>query len=62
MNGVAIEAAGAKNHRLHWRRTLHSRLTDQIIGLKKDDSKPSSSNFPDHYQKHVADKAGGIYS
>ncbi|HRY37056.1 MAG TPA: trigger factor [Candidatus Magasanikbacteria bacterium] len=58
IGGVAVEGGQAKNHHVYLNEEHYiPGLKDQLIGVKKDDTKEFSLRFPkNHYQKHLADK------
>jgi trigger factor len=55
---VAIEGGQAKNHQVYLSEPHYiPGLAEQLVGLKKDDTKEFNLKFPkEHYQKHLAGK------
>jgi trigger factor len=55
---VPVEGGQAKNHQVYLNEPHYiPGLAEQLVGLKKDDSKEFTLKFPkEHYQKHLANK------
>jgi trigger factor len=58
LGGVSLEGGQAKGHQVYLSEPYYiPGLTDQLLGLKKDDAKTFTLTFPkEHYQKNVAGK------
>lgn len=58
LDKVPVEGGQAPNHQVYLSEAHYiPGLAEQLIGLKKDDTKEFSLKFPkDHYQKHLAGK------
>ena len=58
INKVPVEGGQAPNHQVYLNEDHYiPGLAEQLLGLKKDDSKEFSLKFPkEHYQKHLAGK------
>ncbi len=56
IDNVAVEGGQAKNHQIYLNEPHYiPGLAEEIVGLKKDDTKDFKLVFPkDHYQKHLA--------
>lgn len=58
IDNIAVEGGQAKNHQVYLNEPHYiPGLAEELIGLKKDDTKEFKLSFPkDHYQKHLAGK------
>ncbi len=58
LDKVPVDGGQAKNHQVYLNEPHYiPGLAEQLVGLKKDDTKEFSLEFPkDHYQKHIAGK------
>jgi trigger factor len=58
IDNVPIEGGQAKNHQVYLNEPHYiPGLAEELIGLKKDDTKEFNLKFPvEHYQKHIAGK------
>lgn len=58
LDKVPVEGGQAPNHQIYLNEPHYiPGLAEQLVGLKKDDTKEFSLKFPkDHYQKHLAGK------
>lgn len=58
IDSIAIEGGQAKNHQVYLSESHYiPGLAEQLVGLKKDDTKEFNLKFPkEHYQKHLAGK------
>lgn len=56
INKIPVEGGQAKNHQVYLNEPHYiAGLAEQLVGLKKDDSKEFTLPFPkEHYQKHLA--------